>query len=101
MIEQALIISLLVLAIHYTMQEGEIFEGLSKWFEKTMPYGIHQPLFECNVCMTPWYGSVLYVLIYGVSWQCPVVVITAMGLNIIYNRVNVTGNELDEIEDKP
>jgi len=103
MIEAAVIISLLVLSIHYTMQEGEIFGGLGKWFEKTMPHQLHQPLFECNVCMTPWYGSVLYVLIYGVSWQWPVVIITAMGLSILYNRVNITGvkNELDEIEDKP
>lgn len=93
MIEAALIISLLVLSIHYTMQEGEIFYGLAKWFENNLPYQIHPALFDCNVCMCPWYGSVLYVLMYGVSWQWPVVVIAAMGLNVIYNRVNFSDSD--------
>lgn len=102
MIEQALIISLLVLSIHYTMQEGEIFGGLGRWFENNLPYQIHQPVFDCNVCMTPWYGSVIYVLIWGVNWQWPVVIIVAMGFGIMYNRINVTGvkNEIEEIEEK-
>lgn len=102
MIEQAVIISLLVLSIHYTMQEGEIFGGLGRWFENNLPYQIHPPVFDCNVCMTPWYGSVIYVLIWGVNWQWPVVVIAAMGLGIMYNRINVTGikNEIEEIEEK-
>lgn len=106
MIEAAFIISLLVLSIHYSMQEGEIFEGLGKWFSNHLPYQIHQPVFECNVCMTPWYGSVLYWVI---PWHkanlpvatielWPVVIIAAMGLGIIYNRINVTGvkNEIEE-----
>lgn len=101
MIEQALIISLLVLSIHYTMQEGEIFGGLGKWFEKHLPYQIHSPVFDCNVCMSPWYGTALYWLI---PWHhdvkvWPVVVIVAMGLNILYNRINVTGIQ-NELEDK-
>lgn len=96
MITEALIISLLVLSIHYTMQEGEIFGALGKWFENTLHYQIHQPVFECNVCMTPWYGSVIYVLIWGVNWQWPVVVIVAMGLNIIYNRINIASLQKDD-----
>lgn len=99
MIEQALIISLLVLSVHFTMQEGEIFGSVGKFFEKHLPWQIHSPVFDCNVCMTPWYGSLIYVLIWGVSWQWPVVVIAAMGLNILYNRINVQGVE-KEIEEK-
>lgn len=98
MVEAAFIISLLVLSIHYTMQEGEIFGGLGKWFSNNLPYAIHQPVFECNVCMTPWYGSLIYVLIWGVNWQWPVVVIAAMGLNIIYNRINVSSLKDEEDE---
>lgn len=110
MIEQAVIISLIVLSIHYTMQEGEIFGGLGRWFENNLPYQIHPAVFDCNVCMTPWYGSVLYWVI---PWQkvsippatielWPVVIIVAMGLGIMYNRINVTGikNEIEEIEEK-
>lgn len=103
MIEQSLIISLLVLSIHYTMQEGEIFEGLGKWFSNHLPTQIHPAVFECNVCMCFWYGSGLYWLIYGfgiADWL--ITVIVAMGLSIMYNRINVTGikNEIEEIEEK-
>lgn len=86
MIAQATIIALIVLSIHYTMQEGEIFEGLGNWFEKVLPYQIHSPVFYCNVCMTPWYGSLIYVAVWGINWQWPLVVIAAMGINIVINK---------------
>lgn len=94
MLEKSIIISLLVLSIHYTMQEGEIFEGLGKWFERILPEPIHPAVFVCNVCMSPWYGSLLYWLI---PWQkiglqqstligWPVAIIVAMGFNILINK---------------
>lgn len=86
MISAALIIALIVLAIHYTMLDGEIFGKLGNWFAKHLPAKIHPAVFECNVCMTPYYGSVLYVLIYGINWQWPVVVIAAMGINVVINK---------------
>lgn len=86
MIQQSIIIAFIVLAIHYTMQEGEIFGKFGAWFYRTLPYKLHAPVFECNVCMTPWYGSVLYVAIWGISWQWPIVVIAAMGMNVLFNK---------------
>ena len=94
MLEKLFIIALLVLSIWYTMQEGEIFEGLGKWFEKHLPEQIHPAVFACNVCMTPHYGTVLYWLI---PWQkvgltgntlleWPLVIIGAMGINIVINK---------------
>lgn len=94
MIEKSIIIALLVLSIWYTMQDGEIFEGLGKWFEKVLPESIHPAVFACNVCCTPWYGSVLYWVI---PWQkigiqqstligWPIVIIVAMGFNIVINK---------------
>lgn len=88
MLTQIIIISLLVRAIHYTMQEGEIFGKLGDWFEKNTPESIHPPLFGCNVCMTPWYGSVLFLIIYGPSLAWPIVVIAAMGLQSAINLLN-------------
>jgi len=93
-IEKLIIIALLVLSIHYTMQDGEIFEGLGKWFERNLPERIHPPVFACNVCMSPWYGSLLYWII---PWQkiglqestligWPVAIIVAMGFNIVINK---------------
>jgi hypothetical protein len=94
MLEKLLIISLLVLSIHYTMQENEIFEGLGKWLGRVLPEQIHPAVFACNICMCPWYGTLLYWLI---PWQklnltvnswleWPVVIIGAMGINIVINK---------------
>lgn len=87
MLEQSLIIALLVLSIWYTMQEGEIFSRGSSWIAGILPAKVHPAVFECNVCMTPWYGSALYWLIYGnsaIEWL--IVVICAMGLNVVINK---------------
>lgn len=92
MIEKVLIISLLVLSIHYVYQPGEIFGRLGRWLEGNLPYQLHQPVFDCNICMTPYYGTVLYWIIYGwwlntASWQeWLIVIIGAMGINIVINR---------------
>lgn len=94
MIEKIAIIALLVLSIWYTMQENEIFEGLGKWFERNLPEQIHPAVFACNVCACPWYGSALYWII---PWQkvgltpatwleWPLVIIGAMGINIVINK---------------
>ena len=84
MLEQSFIIALLILAIWYTMQEGEIFGFMQRWSKMK----IAPALFDCNVCMTPYYGSVLYVLIYGINWQWPVVVLSAMGINAAVNKLS-------------
>lgn len=94
MIEKSLIIALLVLSIHYTMQEKEIFGRLGDWFEDHLPEAIHKPVFDCAICMSPWYGSILFWVI---PWsklfvipntidQWPVCVIVAMGFNIVINK---------------
>lgn len=106
MFEQSLIIALLVLSIWYTMQEGEIFGGLGRWLETHTPAKIHPALFECNICMTAWYGSALYWLLYGESIrQWPVVVVVAMAINIVINKwspdkENSDSARLDEIEQR-
>lgn len=88
MFEQIIIIALLVLSIHYTMQPNEIFGKLGDCLEDRLPDKVHSAVFACNVCMCPWYGSVLYWLIpwQHKLWQCPITVIGAMGINIIINK---------------
>lgn len=87
MLEKTTIISFLVFAIWYTMLPGEIFGRLGRWLEKHLPHYLHNPVFDCPVCQVPWYGSAMYWIIWGSSWQeWPVVVISAMGLNVILTR---------------
>lgn len=88
MLEKIFIISVLVFAINYTMKEGEIFGIVNRWFAN-LNERLKSPLIECPVCQAPWYGSVLYWLIWGLwlrvaTWQeWLIVVIAAMGLNAI------------------
>ena len=88
MIEKIVIISLLVFAIHYTMQEDEIFGWLGEWFYKVLPDKLHDPVYDCVVCMCFWYGSIIYWLLWReniIDWL--VTVIAAMGLNAIINQL--------------
>lgn len=80
MIEKIVIIALIVFAIWYSMQEGEIFGWLGRWFENNLPHQIHNPVFACHVCMAPWYGTGLYFLIPLLPEWIPIV-LAAMGLN--------------------
>lgn len=100
---RAIVIALLVLSIWYTFQEGEIF-GFVSYYGDNLPEKLQQPLFACNVCMTPWWGSLIYWLAvwlglwpaYGIkAWL--VTVIVAMGINAMINKLSPP----DGTEDKP
>ena len=64
MLLQALIISFIVLFIYKTMDEGMIFEKLGNWFKENLPEEIHMPVFNCPICMTPWYGTIIYFILF-------------------------------------
>lgn len=88
MIEKIVITALIVLSIWYSMQEGEIFGFVTKWGEKHLPECWQQPVFACNVCMSPYYGTIIYVIVWRNSWlEWIVVVIGAMGVNAAINKL--------------
>lgn len=88
MIERILIISLLVFAINYTMKHGEVFGFIGDWLDKVLPEKLKEPVFACVVCMAPWYGTILYWLIWGNNHkEWLIVAIAAMGLNAIINQL--------------
>lgn len=99
MIERIIIIALIVFAIWYSMQEGEIFGGLGRWFENHLPEAIHKPVFACHICMTPWYGTGLYFLIPLLPEWIPVV-IAAMGVNAMLTKLWAK-EEIDVITHDP
>lgn len=89
MIEQIIIVALVVLSIWYTYQEGEIFGFVSVYGEKYIPEPLQQPLFACPICMTFWYGSAVYWLVWGNGWvEWLLVVISAMGVNVAINKLS-------------
>lgn len=90
MIEHVVIIGLCVFAIYYTMLEGEIFGGLGTWFYEHLPHKLHQSIFECPICMVPWYGGTIYCIMgwYNGSIREYVFTLMAtMGFNYILNKI--------------
>ncbi len=88
MIERIFITSLTVFAIWYSMLEGEVFGWLGKFIHNHTPTWAHSPLYDCPVCMIPYYGTALYWLAWGVNWQqWLLTIIPAMGLNVVITRM--------------
>lgn len=82
MIEKIIIISLIVTGIWYTLQEGEIFGRIGNWLHTRLPSWALNPVVECVVCMAPWYGAVICLIMGWPLW----LVIPAMGLNVIIDK---------------
>ena len=61
MLEAALIIAFIVYFLKATTWKGMIFYELAEKLEH-WPEFIRKPLYECPVCMTPWWGIVIYFL---------------------------------------
>lgn len=79
------ITSFIVLAIWFALQKGEVFGFVGDWMYKHVPALFHKPLFDCPVCMTPYYGTLIYALLPGPFvvrfwWWA---VLAAMGFNVI------------------
>lgn len=62
-------ISLIVLFIHATTWEGMIFEKIKDFIK---PEGmLYKPIYGCPICMTPWYGTIMYLVFWRncLSWS--------------------------------
>ena len=81
------------------MRQGEIFGGLGEWFGRVLPGRLHSPVFDCPICMTPWYGLII-VMVSGVFigigpepkfW--PFILLAAMGINVVISKLDVYDSE--------
>lgn len=92
MVETSFIIGMIVMAIWFTMQEGEIFGFMQRYSH----WKIAPALFDCPICMIPWHGSILYWVI---PWKklglpesdlilWPIVIVVAMGVNTAINKLS-------------
>jgi hypothetical protein len=88
MSEKIIITALIVFAVWATMWEGGIFGIVRTWFAN-LREDLQKPLFSCAICMTPWYGSVVYWVIWGSSVkEWAIVVVAAMGLNAVIVKLS-------------
>jgi len=70
-----------------TFWPGMIFGGIRDLLAN-LNEKLKQPLFECPVCMCPYYGSILYWIIWGESvkeWL--IVVFAAAGMNAVFVKL--------------
>lgn len=59
----------MVLFLHATTWDGMIFEKIKDYIK---PEGmLYKPIYGCPICMTPWWGSILYLFFYRdcLSWS--------------------------------
>ncbi len=66
-ITQAAIIALIIFFLHATTWDGHIFEGIRKLIDENSK--ISKPIYNCPICMTPWWGTVIYWLFFGWTFQ--------------------------------
>jgi hypothetical protein len=83
MIITSLQISLVILFMHATTWDGHIFEFVRNWIDEKKK--ISKPVYNCPICMTPWYGTLLYLLLFRFSFLDWFFTIgTAAGFSVIY-----------------
>jgi hypothetical protein len=97
MLNHALIIALSVFGYYACFWEKAIFGKVAAWLKKRLPEYLRKPLFECPICMVPWYGVPAYLFIWGWNKELILVIFAAMGINAI---VVVIENKLQDIADE-
>lgn len=88
----AFIIAFLVYFLKACTWPGMIFEKPGKWIEDRLGEYWSKPVIGCPICMTPWWGSLIYAVCHfaGIrgfeDWRFVTVVVTlfaAAGINVI------------------
>lgn len=82
-LELIILVTLVVLFIHTTTWEGMINEWVQKLAFNWSPY-LKKPVFDCPICMAPWWGSAILVglgLTTGqwLNWYVWILVVFAAG----------------------
>ena len=64
MFEAAVVIALIVYFIKATTWKGMIFEKIGKFLDRILPEKLYKPIIGCPVCMTIWWGLLVYFIGY-------------------------------------
>jgi hypothetical protein len=63
-LNNAILLSLAVYFIKATTWSGMIWEKPNKWLQAKLPEKIYKPFIGCPVCMTPWWGLLIYYILH-------------------------------------
>jgi len=82
MIAHAFIITMIILFIHACSWSGMIFAGIKRIIK---PEGLlYKPIYGCPICMTPYYGTIIYLLFFRLSFVDWLLTIgTASGMSVL------------------
>jgi len=85
MIEKIFMTSCFVWFVYACFQPKMIFSFVRNWFDSDgVPGWIKSPLYDCAICMAPWWGSLFYGSVWGGSVREWVIVgFCVGGLNTI------------------
>jgi len=61
MLNTAFIIAFMVYFVKATTWKGMIFHNICNTLEG-IPEKIKKPLYDCPICMTPWWGTLIYII---------------------------------------
>lgn len=86
-----------------------IFYPIAQKLRNALPEKLRKPLYECPICMTPWWGVLIYLIGHyaGLSefeelrfWRVIFTVFTAAGINTILLIVNKMYDTMNEEAEK-
>lgn len=93
LIDIALAYSIIVQFIYACFWEGMVLGKVAGWLSDKIPYWMQKPIFDCPICMTPYY-SVIFALIlhYTGLFSIPIaaniiVVLLASGFSTIFSTL--------------
>ena len=96
MVSTAFIIAFIVYFIKATTWKGMIFHEITNKIE-LWPEFIRKPLYECPICMTPWWGLIIYLIGHYSGLQefgdlsiarVVFTILVASGINTIFLLIN-------------
>lgn len=91
MIEKAIILSLIITAMHVSMCEGMLLNPLrvmiGNALDKAKLSVLKKPIYECLICMGGVYSVLIYPILWGFSFEVLPVMLCVIGLNTIVSRL--------------
>lgn len=85
---RAVIIAFSVMAVWATMLDGNIFEKVRWYGDRRLTQKFQKPLYDCPICMVPWWGTPIYCLFWEfqpANWAA--IILIAMGLNTFFVKM--------------
>ncbi len=87
-IEQGFIVFCIVITIWACMLPNMLLGWIGDYGDKHFPNWLKSIVFDCSICMMPYYGSAAYWIIFGQGWmEWVLVILVGMGMATIFVKM--------------